>query len=264
MREYYLKNCYEIDAKELKSDFNRAKISNLSRNFYRSIIDEIWQTESQFKLPLNLDFISEKIMVTHDEAKICIEELTKKGLDCGVILLEERFDLINDSTYLAAPELERQIKEYREWERHQNREAERKNKNNVKNLTERIRLAKENQDPLFSYLKVEERLLKYYNGFLPTNKFEEHGLIFNVRSFFLTLLREEFPNINVDSQLINIYNWLKENKTKRKTVAQMNRFIRNWMERADNFNNPISKKRNAEEAKEMDVEFDKFMKEDLF
>ncbi len=82
------------------------------------------------------------------------------------------------------------------------------------------------------YVDLSVDKLDDYNGWLPTKRYETEGQVFKVRDKHLDLLRKAFPGVDIDMEIIDIYEWLRDNPLQRKPLAMMNGFIQRWISNA--------------------------------
>lgn len=79
------------------------------------------------------------------------------------------------------------------------------------------------------YLKVEDRSTHFYQGWLPTARFNSSGQVYYVTQDLIKCLEAEFPGTDINSSILAIHSWLSKNTTKRKTYAKIPEFIRFWL-----------------------------------
>lgn len=64
---------------------------------------------------------------------------------------------------------------------------------------------------------------------LPTNRFNTTGECYYVLQDFYRLMEELYPNVDLMQQFNKMKAWLITNKTKRKTLNGMEKFINSWL-----------------------------------
>lgn len=134
---------------------------------------------------------------------------------------------------------------------------EEKNKETKKAKKERqiaeaslVKLIKSESDeplvPTIAYLKHEDRCTQVYQGWLPTNRFNQSGQVYCVTEELMKELKNEFPFADINGCILAMHGWLSRNSTKRKTLAKMPEFIRFW----------IMNSTNGANTKDSSVDFD--------
>ena len=69
---------------------------------------------------------------------------------------------------------------------------------------------------------------------LPTNKFNTEKQCYLVTETFYETMCEIYPNVNVKEELNKMKGWLLTNKSKRKTLGGMEKFINSWLSKNQN------------------------------
>jgi hypothetical protein len=67
---------------------------------------------------------------------------------------------------------------------------------------------------------------------VPTNKFETEGENFRVTGGMVEQWRITYPGVDVLAEILVAKTWCCDNKTKRKTIGGMQRFLGSWLKRA--------------------------------
>ena len=83
-------------------------------------------------------------------------------------------------------------------------------------------------------IKPEAEATDNYFVDLPTNRYNTKNECFYVTYEYLDTLKELYPNTNTEQELRNMKGWLLANKTKRKTLNGMEKFITGWLGRHQN------------------------------
>ncbi|WP_219583311.1 hypothetical protein, partial [Vibrio parahaemolyticus] len=108
----------------------------------------------------------------------------------------------------------------------------------------------EDNELAVKYVDPTLEVLGEYNGWLPTKRYETEGQVFRVRDKHLALLRQAFPGVDVDMEILDIYEWLRDNPLQRKPLAMMNSFIQRWL------SNSLTSSVNALNEKDKEFNFD--------
>lgn len=228
MRVTMRKHTYEVNPERLYRNPAWTKLSLVHRAIFREILDILWGSEKQYRMPYDPNTLSEKLGVSTDDLEHSLAMLTI-GDDP---LLVEEFDLGGEGFYLSSPMLREQIADHQRWLREERHRVSLKNKEREESLSlvARIQNAKSPKLPHVAYLKPEQRDLSVFHGWLPTNRFDTQGQVYYVRENFKAMLIESYPDQDVDQEILKIHAWLCNNPFRRKALAYMNRFILNWLE----------------------------------
>jgi hypothetical protein len=152
--------------------------------------------------------------------------------------LVEELEMTTFQIRVKSPMLEKQFAEYVEQVDAANKETRRAKKAREieeKRLMDIVRKEKDPQlAPRVAYLDVDERTLGAYKGWMPTTRFTKCGEAFRVTEDFIKELKEEFPDVDVNAKILEAHDWLCRNPTKRKTLAQLPKFLSMWMTNSRN------------------------------
>lgn len=226
------KLCYEFNPERMRLIPEYASLTLLQKAIYKELIDIIWETNSQYKIPMNVPHLAKAICCSEDDFNTTCEILFKGDFS----LLISEMCLETCTFQIQSTELKSQIKlfiENTELEKSKITAPRETKKKTKKTLVSKIRII-ENANPNIKYLKADERDLALYQGWLPTKNFNANGQSYVVNQELLDELKTSNPEIDLDEQLIKIFNWLSDNEDKRRSIAQMNEFIINWVARANN------------------------------
>jgi hypothetical protein len=224
------KLCYEFNPERMRLVPAYTNLTLLEKAIYKELIDIIWESKSQYKIPMNIPYLAKKICCSEDELNSTCEKLFKGSSS----LLISEMCLETCTFQIQSSELKNQIKiflENKELEKSKILAPRETKKKTNKTLVNKIRII-ENASPNIKYLKADERDLAIYQGWLPTKNFDTNGQSYVVNQELIDDLKTCNPEINIGEQLIKIFNWLSDNEDKRRSVAQMNEFIINWVARA--------------------------------
>ncbi|MCF2900959.1 hypothetical protein L1267_11140 [Pseudoalteromonas sp. OFAV1] len=83
--------------------------------------------------------------------------------------------------------------------------------------------------PELSIKKVDFNILSNgYCGFLPTKMYERTGEVFAIQNDFIATLKNDYPSYNIESELSDIYEYLRVHPYNRKDAIYMRNFIEKW------------------------------------
>lgn len=247
------KQSYEINPSSLKINHCWSNLGRSERGLFRDILDLIWLSDKQYRMPYNPTSLAELLCVSVED----LEQALAKMMMGDQPLLVEEFDLEEaGGFFLSSPLLRDQISAHQRWIREEKHRSMLRNQDREQavSLVARINQAKSSSDPHVAYLKPEDRDLSCYKGWLPTDRFESQGQVYYVRDTFLSMLRESYPDENVDNEIVRIHAWLVKKPFGRKRLAMMNRFVINWLENQAEFRD-----RDANNASEVEDELDRLL-----
>jgi hypothetical protein len=225
------KSCYELNPFRLSKNTIYKKLNFIQKAIYKELIDLLWMQENQFSMKYDTQEISEKINISSE----VIDE-TMELLSAGNEPLIEQYFCFEHGVSILSSHLKEQIEQHKKQESAQLELILQRNKKTSCSLLEKVRKNPQDNELSIGYLEPEKRELSIYNGWLPTNRFDEIGQVFYVRSFFVKEIKDKYPSLVIEEQLQKILEWFDKNPERRRPVAIMNRFIIDWLERAGNPN----------------------------
>lgn len=250
------KLCYEFNPVRMAGIPEYKMLPLMERAIYRELLDLVWQSESQFKIALDPAMIASAIGCDQDLIELVVEKLTvgKKPLiveelcldagDFSIHMIELKEQI---NTFKRLKEIEQQL-----VDAPRNTLSKKK-----KSLISKIR-REENSNPNTKYLPSKDRHLTKYKGWMPTLRFVASGQVYIVNQELIDELTSRFPEKDLESEFIRIYDWLASNEEKRKSLAEMNNFIAGWINRSDS-KGPI----NESSLDDLDDELDKLLNDQL-
>ena len=236
---------YKWYPKDFHSDPHVKRLSPLARGCYRDILDLMWMGQYGYKLVLNDKTITQQLGLRPKQWEKVKSELLDPS---GPVFDQVDGFLVNNrmkAEYIEACETVAQKSEAgKQSGRARRRKAEEElskvqmdflssEKNEAFEEAEEKK-AKTGKNKNASYLDEDEREFGAYCGWLPTNRFNTMGEVFNVPESFVEMLQATYPAVDIQYQLSRAYSWLVTNPAKRKTLTGMNRFLDKWMEREQN------------------------------
>jgi hypothetical protein len=227
------KQSYEMNPASLKVNDTWNSLDISERGIFREILDHIWLSDKHYRMPYDPASMSENLEVTQDNLECIIAKLVTGDYP----LLVEEFDLSETGFFLSSPLLRDQVKNHERWVREERHRTMLKNKDREKSLSlvSRINQKISTKEPHVAYLKPEQRDTTSYFGWLPTDRFNSQGQVYYIRESFLSMLKESYPDEDVESQILRMHAWLVKKPYGRKRLAMMNRFIINWLENQAEF-----------------------------
>lgn len=247
------KQSYEFNPSSMGINPVWASLDSFDRGVFRDIIDLIWLSEKQYRMPYDPADLSVALGIPKDKLEVVLAKLMMGENP----LLVEEFDLeAEGGFFISSPMLREQVTDYQRWLREERHRVALKNKDREQalSLVSRINQSKSPQKPHVAYLKPECRDLSQYYGWLPTDRFESQGQVYYLRDSFLEMLKESYPDEDVDHQILEIHTWLSKNRFRRKKLAMMNRFIINWLENQTEF-----KENGHKKSSEVEEELDRLL-----
>lgn len=246
------KQSYEMNPAILKMNATWCDLDVVERGVFRDIVDLLWLSDKQYRMPYDSDFISQNVGMKKER----VEQVIAKMVVGETPLLNEEFDLGEGGFFLSCPLLREQIMSHQRWVREERHKTLLKNKERDSSLSlvSRINQTKTPTQPHVAYLKPEDRILNGYVGWLPTDRFDTQGQVYYVRDSFLSMLKESYPDEDVEFQVQKIFTWLVKKQYGRKRLSMMNRFIINWLENQAEF-----RERESDTGIEIEQELDRLL-----
>lgn len=204
------------------------ELTILEKGIYFEITNYIWNSEEQFRIKYDIEEIGRSINCEAKDVENVIQKL-QNGDDK---IFAQELDFDNFEFFLHHIDLKKQIENFKN-----EKQAKQFSDNNLdlnkKMLTTRIANKEKVKSPRIGYLQEKERKLASYNGWLPTNKFGTSGEIYIVTESYIKSISQGFDNINIKDELEQMFNWLSNNRTKRKWASKMEDFIYNWLKSSE-------------------------------
>lgn len=228
------KPTYEVDPQ--KRALNKAynSLSMTEKSIYSFLLDMCWVGESQYMIDIDEDKWASILQVDVSIIKSFIFAVTKE-VD-GFLLAEETFNLETSTFQLIILDLKEQVENYNAWAIKEEELTRKKNALERKSV-KLLDIAKDRSEALMGvvhYVEPENRYLNEYLGWFPTIGFNETGQVYRIRDFVINQLSDMYPDLNIEDEIKKMFFWFSNPKNRRRTVAQMNYFIHNWLERASN------------------------------
>lgn len=225
-----MKSTYEISPAWFKQSDALESLSFMQKSILKEVLDITWVTDSQYLLPDNIESL-----IPHCSAEDIVEVISMLSAGEGAVFEYEMADLNDPFTLkVSCVWLKKQIMEF---------------KNPV------IDLGNQDFDQKISQIKPRERKssrphltvvpvmidstpevvynnglsLDCYSGYLPTSSFALNGQLLCVTSDMLQNLIEEFPHLDISNELSNLFDWLAQNDSKRRSYSMTVKLINNWM-----------------------------------
>lgn len=228
------KATYEINPAKRSLDKAYNSLSLIDRSIYAFLMDLCWMGETQYMIKIDETSWAEMLHVEESVVVNFISNVVKE-VD-GFKLAEESFDLTTSSFQLIFLDLKEQIENYNAWAIKEEELTRKKNMLERKSLN-LLDIASDRDTVLMGvthYVEPSQRNLDVYLGWLPTVGFDTTGQVYRMRDFVIKNLKEEYPTLNIEEEIVKMFNWFANPKNRRRTTAQMNTFIHNWLERAQN------------------------------
>lgn len=252
------KSTYEINPE--KRALNKAynSLSLIHKSIYSFILDTCWSGANQYMIEIDEDYWSKALDVDKSIIAEFVSAVTAKIDEFQ--LAEESFNLETSSFELIIFDLKEQIENYNAWAIKEDELTRKKNALERKSVT-LLDIASDRKGALegaIHYLDASQRNFDHYLGWFPTIGFNETGQVYRIREFVIKQLKEMYPSVDINEELVKMFNWFSNPKNRRRTVAQMNYFIHNWLENASS-----GWKDNKKSDFNLDDELDKLMNEEL-
>jgi hypothetical protein len=224
------KSTYEIDPakRALNKAFN--SLSLTEKSIYSFLLDSCWLGECQYMIDIDESSWSLSLGVTEDEISNFIESVTQ-DIE-GIKLAEQSFNLETSEFQLIIYDLKEQIEFYNAWAIKEEELTKKKNALERKSIG-LLDIASNRESALegaVHYLEPGQRHMEHYLGWFPTVGFDNAGQVYRIRKFVVKQLQEMYPTADIDVELRKMFEWFSNPRNRRRTVAQMNAFIHNWIE----------------------------------
>lgn len=199
----------------------------IQKGILLELLNRCWQG----KTPGNSGTTSEKVAAS---LGCNISEISETiSLFSPFDMIIEELELKTFEITIRSPLLEKQYEEHLERVVIANKETRKAKKEREIHDKKLMTLVKnQNIDissPRIAYLGIEDRNLESYKGWLPTTRFDANGEVLRITEDLLKELHIEFPAIDINSKIMEIHCWLSKNSSKRKTLAQLPKFISMWI-----------------------------------
>lgn len=252
------KSTYEINPEKraLNKAFN--SLSLTEKSIYSSLLDLCWMGDCQYMIDIDEFGWSSSLGVSEEDIFTFVEIVTK-DIE-GTQLAEQSFNLETSAFQLIFHDLKDQIEHYNAWAIKEDELTKKKNALERKSIG-LLELATNRESALegaVHYIGPRDRNMEHYLGWFPTIGFDHTGQVYRIRKFVVQQLQDMYPTADIDAELLKMFTWFSNPINRRRTVAQMNAFIHNWLEN--------STKGWAEKSQSdfnLDNEVNKLIEEDL-
>ncbi|MGI2918382.1 hypothetical protein [Vibrio parahaemolyticus] len=241
MKFHTLKLCPSTDLKPLNG-----KLSHDEFGKAMMLLFTLWENGDEQS---SLDIDSEHILAIFGKSGDAEDFVSKvSSIDSDILTVSLDLETLSNkvSSYLLAKLLKNEQLEQAKLANL--RMAHTRSSQRSKSLFDAIN--NEDNELAVKYVDPNVEVLGEYNGWLPTKRYETDGQVFRVRNKHLELLRQAFPGVDVDMEILDIYEWLRDNPLQRKPLAMMNSFIQRWL------SNSLTSSVNALNEKDKEFNFD--------
>lgn len=221
---------YDLNPYEIRHMLSAPGLTPVDRFVYRELLDMCWMTEDQDRIDYRPDELSVYLGMSVEDFEASINRLSRPELKILSVFLD--LDSESDEMSLSVKYLTDQLetRSKRVARERKGTFSEQVEKDNTISVLDRISKRDADFEATVIYVPREERaVLKSYQGWLPTRKFDLDGEAYNIRGHLIAKLRAEFPAVgDVTLVLVEIFNWLMENPDKRPSMIRINGFIFEW------------------------------------
>ncbi len=216
---------FEINPGTLAQSKAYQAMTAAQRGVLLSLLCHIWESSNQYRIAFYVSEIARQINASAAELERLIDLCET---DPSALLLRD-LSILDGQIYLQAPILKQRVDTIRNAQEQalQAKEQKRlalhyKDARAARSGT-RALAGTPRRDEVF--VAPADRSLGRYEGLLPTKQFEASGQCFRVLPEFIVMLGAEFPEVDIDSVLRSIFDYLKEEPAKRRTHADMGHLI---------------------------------------
>jgi hypothetical protein len=196
-------------------------LTAVQKAYVHDVLAYLWSTDKKYESRLSSVEICVKMHWDQND----IDALCPPSIP-GII--EEGYDLTTGDFTLISPFLKGKKSEYDQWVAAQLERVEARKKERAR-TTLAGRIEAMSKSPSVAYVLPRDRCHSSYPGWLPTNRFESSGQAYIVSEDSICELKKLFPASDIGKELDRMYKWLMENPERRKPLAALNGFMRNWV-----------------------------------
>lgn len=217
---------FKLPSQDLSKLMIQQKITLLEKGILLSCLMACWETENKGRSGKTTSQLAVEIGC---EAEDINNLIAKVGADwLSEEFSMETFELIIISQFLI--DQKQKTDEEIAQQNKESKKAKRDREISESTLKQMMIDERAEKAPItMGYLKVEDRATQFYQGWLPTARFNSSGQVYYVTEDLIKDLESEFPGTDINSSILAIHSWLSKNTTKRKTFAKIPEFIRFWI-----------------------------------